>query len=373
MTDRIRTASAAVVLAAVALTAACSSQHPTSSSSKPPRPTAATSAPGPAPTTGSAITEAGTTVLLPLLQEWRASYATANPAVSLSIAGTDSASGITAVQAGTANFGTTDAFFPAPGTGPGLVSVPLAVSALMVSYNVPGVSGPLNLNGTILARIFTGQIKYWDDKFIAILNPYSSTLPHLPITVVRSSDSSGGTLMLTSYVHDQDPTEWPASNVGAMISWPAGPKAAAAPGTAGMIARCGAIKGCVTYLGSSYGGQAAAAGLGTAALLNKGNGYASPTGQAVSAALATFPAPSTAGVQPLIDTHAATGYPIISYVYAVAQRNQPTAAEAAAVRAFLAWAISAGNAPVFLRAVDFQPLPPGALPVARSQIAAIRS
>ena len=80
----------------------------------------------------------------------------------------------------------------------------------MVNYNVPGVKAPLNLNGTVLAQIYTGKITKWNDPAIAALNKGVS-LPATPIVTLHRADGSGSTFLFTSYLNAQDPSAWPAS------------------------------------------------------------------------------------------------------------------------------------------------------------------
>ncbi len=60
----------------------------------------------------------------------------------------------------------------------------------MVNYNIPGLKATLNLNGTIVAQIYTGKITNWNDPAIKALNPGVS-LPSLKIVTLHRADSSG--------------------------------------------------------------------------------------------------------------------------------------------------------------------------------------
>ncbi len=79
----------------------------------------------------------------------------------------------------------------------------------MVNYNVPGVKTPINLNGTVLAEIYTGKITTWNNSAIAALNP-GVTLPSLKIVTLHRADSSGSTFLFTSYLNATDPSVWPS-------------------------------------------------------------------------------------------------------------------------------------------------------------------
>ena len=212
------------------------------------------------------------------------------------------------------------------------------------------------MTGTVLAEIYTGKITKWDDPAIAKLNP-GVKLPAETIVTLHRADSSGSTFLFTSYLSAQDASGWPSADIGTTITWPSAPGALAETGSGGMLAACGTTKGCIAYLGISYLAKATAAGLGTASLGNKAGKFQQPTPAAMSAALASFPAPPASGAESLIDTSAPTGYPIINYEYAIVKKAQPSAAEASAVKAFLKWVVTTGDTATYLSAAGFQPLP----------------
>ena len=318
-----------------------------------------------------AISETGSTLLLPLVSAWQVAYGQRHSGVLITSSGTGSGTGIADAAAGTVTIGGSDAYLsPADRSQhPGLLNIPLAVAAIDVNYNLPGVKEPLNLNGTVLARIYAGTIRTWDDPAIAALNR-GIPLPGTKIVTLHRADSSGSTFLFTSYLNAQDRGGWAAARVGTSISWPALPGATAETGSGAMVKGCVAIKGCIAYIGISYQPQAASAGLGTASLANKGGQFEQPSTATINAALATFSGSTPAdGSQSLINGGA--GYPIINYEYAIVRSRQASPAGAAAVRAFLGWGITSGAGPRFLNLVSFVPLPPSVRSIARALIARI--
>jgi phosphate transport system substrate-binding protein len=311
--------------------------------------------------------------MFPLFGAWQTAYNTTVTTVTITTAGTGSGTGIADAGTGTVTIGASDAYLSAADMTqyPTLENIPLTVAALMVNYNLPGVKTPLKLNGTVLAQIYTGKIKTWNDPAIAKLNP-GVTLPSLKITALHRADSSGSTFLFTSYLNAQDPAAWPAADVNTTVSWPAGAKQAAETGSGGMVTGCQGIKGCIAYIGISYLAKTTAAGLGSASLANKAGKFTQATAKTVNAALASFSGSTPAsGSQSLINTSAAKGYPIINYEYAVVKKTQPSAPQAAALKAFLKWTLTTGAASTFLSAVGFEPLPSNVLTIAQKQIAAI--
>ncbi len=354
---------AAALVPLTVLAAACGSSTPSSSSSSPPTSSAATS---------GKITETGSTLLFPLFGYWQSGYKSVAPSVSMTLGATGSGTGIADAASGLVNIGASDAYLSSSDMAqyPGLEDIPLTVAALMVNYNVPGISKPLNLNGTVLAEIYTGKITSWNDAAIKALNPGVS-LPSLPIVTLHRADSSGSTFLFTSYLDAQDPSAWPSTNIGTTITWPKVSGQLAETGSGGMVSGCKATKGCIAYVGISYLAKTSAAGLGEAALANKAGKYTQPNSSTIAAALSSFGAPPSDGAMSLINTSAAGGYPIINYEYGIVKTTQPNATDASLIKAFLNWVVTTGNTSTYLSKVGFQPLPSAALSIAKSQISAI--
>jgi phosphate transport system substrate-binding protein len=357
---------AAALVPLTLLAAACSSSSTTPAASKS-SPAAASNA------TGKSISETGSTLLFPLFGTWQTAYSTADPSVTITSGATGSGTGIADASEGLVNIGASDAYLSASDLEkyPGLLNIPLAVASVQVYYNLPGIKS-LNLNGTVLAQIYTGKITTWNDPAIAKLNPGVS-LPSMKIVTLHRADSSGSTFLFTSYLSAQDPSAWPSSNVGTTITWPSAPGALAETGSGGMVTGCGGAKGCIAYIGISYLAKATAAGLAPAALANKGGKFVQDTTASVGAALASFPGAPASGAEPLINTSAATGYPIINYEYAIVKKTQPSAAEASAVKAFLSWILTSGDSTKNLSTVGFLALPSATQSTAQSLVSSIGS
>jgi phosphate transport system substrate-binding protein len=329
--------------------------------------------------TPTSLTETGSTLLFPLFGTWATAYQKqfvdndGNPIVTITTGGTGSGTGITDAATGTVNIGASDAYLSSANLAqyPGLLNIALAISAQQVNYNVPGVK-KLNLNGSVLAQIYTGKITNWNDPAIKKLNPGVS-LPNLKIITLHRAESSGDTFLFTSYMNAQDPSAWQASNVNTTVSWPHVPGALAETGNSGMIEGCAANKGCIAYIGISYLSKAEDAGLGTASLANKAGKFVQPTPAAIKAAAAaqTEKTPASQSLS-MIDGPAPDGYPIINYEYAIVQKNQSDAVKAEDIRAFLHWVVHTGqDQATYLDPVFFQKLPSSVVQQSDAQIAKI--
>ena len=363
------TAVAAVAVTAVVLAACGSSPGALSSDVLP----AAAAAASPAPASVSqTLEETGSSLMAPLFALWAPAYHARFSQVTLHTESSSSGEGISSAAAGKADIGASDAFL-SPATLAKysyLVNIPLAVAALMVVYNVPGISSSahLRLEGTVLARIFTGKITRWDDPAIAALNP-GAKLPGAAIVPVHRADSSGSTFLFTSYLNAQDPSGWNSSLIGTTVAWPRRPGALGVTGSDAIISSVKSAPGAIGYVGVSYLSQVTNATEGEAALGNSAGSFVLPTARAIQAALASFTNTPASETISLVNGSAAQAYPIVNYEYAVVNTSQPSATRAQDLRAFLTWAVTSGREQ--LGQVNFQPLPSSIVTLSDAQIAKI--
>jgi phosphate transport system substrate-binding protein len=355
---------AAALVSLTLLATACSS----STTSSTPKATALS-----ATDNGKEISETGSTILFPLFGSWQTAYSTANPSVTITSGATGSGVGIADAAEGLVDIGASDAPLSASDIAkyPGLLNIPLTVAAIMVNYNLPGVKS-LNLNGKVLAEIYTGKITTWNDPAIAALNP-GVTLPSKKIVTLHRADSSGATFQFTSYLNAQDPSLWPSTDIGTTITWPTVAGSLSETGNGGMVTGCGSTPDCIAYIGNSYEAKTNAAGLGQASVANKAGKYATATPAAIAAALASFPNVPATGAEQLVNTSAATGYPIINYEYAIVKKTQPSAAEASAIKAFLSWILTTGDTSKYLSATYGTAVPSSTQSVSQSLVSSIGS
>jgi len=303
-------------------------------------------------------------------------YQKAYPQIKITTAGTGSGTGISQAAAGAVQIGASDAYLSKTQVSkyPGLLNIPLAISAQQVNYNIPGLSQSthLKLNGSVLSQIYQGKITKWNDPAITKLNP-GVTLPAITIVPLHRSDGSGDTFLFTTYLSDQDASGWGASiSYGTTVSWPKVAGALAEEGNGGMVDGCKATPGCVAYIGISFLSKTNAAGLGEAQIANASGSYLLPDSSTISAEAASFTSQTPANESlSLINGPAAGGYPIINYEYAIVNTKQSSPATAQDVQAFLHWALTSGNAMSYLTQVKFQPLPASVVALSDAQIAKI--
>jgi phosphate transport system substrate-binding protein len=297
--------------------------------------------------------------------------------VTVSTAATGSGTGLADAANGTVAIGASDAYL-APSsltTTPTLLNIPLAISAQIAAYNIPGVTAHLVLSGKVLSNIYQGKVTNWNDPSIAALNP-GVTLPNLPIVTLHRSDGSGDTFLWSTFLSDADPSGW-GKTIGfnTTISWPNAPGALGENGNSGMLAGCKATTGCVAYVGISYLTQALQAGLGYAALVNGKGQTVLPTPTSIATEAAGFTKKTPAdGTISMEYGKVKGGYPIINYEYAIVNSSQSSSSTAKDIRSLLEWIVNLkdGNSPSYLNQVNFQPLPASIVSASLKQIKTIQ-
>jgi phosphate transport system substrate-binding protein len=310
----------------------------------------------------ASLTETGSTLLYPLWNIWVPAYQSRFAKVSITTAGTGSGTGISDAASGTVDIGSSDAYLSPSQTSadPTLENIPLAISAQVIAYHLPGVTAHLRLSGKVLSDIYQGKITHWSDPAITSANPGVS-LPNTPIVALHRSDSSGDTFLFTQYLSKQDSSGWGTKiSYNTTVPWPNVPDALAEQGNGGMVSGCKATPGCIAYVGISYLSQLLGDGLTYAELQNGKRNYVLPSASSIGAEANYYVKKTPAnGTISLINGPVAAGYPIINYEYAIVNTSQSTSSTAKAIRSLLEWAINPkdGNSPQYLSQVSFQPLP----------------
>jgi phosphate transport system substrate-binding protein len=321
------------------------------------------------------LNETGSSLLYPLFNsQWISAYKSVDPNVTINAASTGSGKGISEAVAGTVQIGASDAYMSNAlmSANPSMLNIPLAVSAQQVMYNIPGLGADkhLNLSGDVLAQIYMGEIKKWNDPKIAALNP-GVQLPNQPITAIRRSDASGDTFLFTQYLSDSN-SEWKSKyKYSTQISWPAiGNSLIGATGNAGVVTELAKTKYSIGYVGISWLDKATAKGLGYAALKNHDGKFVLPTKENIQAAAnaEADKVPSDERIS-LIDAPGANSYPIVNFEYAIVNSKQ-SGDMASALKKFLKWAIDpkGGNSAQYMDPVHFLPLPASVEPKSEAQI-----
>jgi len=303
---------------------------------------------------GVALTGAGATFPYPLYSKWFNEYAT-KTGVKINYQSIGSGGGIRQLSEQTVDFGATDAPMSdaelAKAKGGPVLHIPTALGAVVITYNLPGVTTPLSLTGDVVAAIYQGQITRWNDARIAALNS-GVALPATDILVVHRSDGSGTSYVFTDYLSSVSPAWAAKPGKGKEVQWPVGLGAKGNEGVAGQVRQS---PGAIGYVELAYATQNR---MSTARLRNANGEFVAPTIESVTAAAAGAASklPASTDYRVSIVNAPGTGvYPISSFTWIIVYQQQADAGKKQKLVDFLHWALTDGQA--MAAALDYAPLP----------------
>lgn len=296
------------------------------------------------------ISGAGATFPYPVYAKWAENYAKTT-GVRMNYQSIGSGGGIKQIKAKTVDFGASDApLEPEELDKAGLMQFPMVMGGVVPVVNIPGVKpGNLHLSGKVLAEIFMGDIKKWNDSRIAALNK-GLKLPSSTITVVHRSDGSGTTWIYTNYLSKVSSTWKDKVGNGKAVSWPAGVGGKGNEGVASYVRR---IKGSIGYVEYAYALQNK---MSYARLQNQAGNFVAPTSENFQAAAANADWSHAPGFyMVLTDEPGAKSWPITGATFILVYKTQDKPANGAAVLKFFDWAYHNGGA--MAQELDYVPMP----------------
>ncbi|QLE59010.1 phosphate ABC transporter substrate-binding protein PstS [Nostoc sp. TCL26-01] len=347
--QRIKNNRLSVAVSALALTmslAACGGQQAsndttTKDTSSGTAKDATASSPGKLDLGGNvSLTGAGASFPAPLYQSWFTDVNKKYPNLQVNYQSVGSGAGVEQFIKGTVDFGASDVAMkdeeitkvPAD---KGVILLPMTAGSIVLSYNLPEVTGELKLPRAVYTDILLGKIKTWNDKKITDANP-GVNLPNQPITVVYRSDGSGTTGVFTKHLSAISP-EWKSKvGDGKTVSWPVG---VGAKGNEGVTAQIQQTQGSIGYVEYGYAKQN---NLKFASLENKGGKFVVPTEESASKTLesVTLPADLRAFIS---DPEGADSYPIVTYTWLLTYKKYSDPAKAKAVEAIVEYGLTDGQ------------------------------
>ncbi|GIV53704.1 MAG: phosphate-binding protein [Candidatus Kapaibacterium sp.] len=265
-----------------------------------------------------------------------------------------SGGGIKQVIEGTVDFGASDGPMTdqqlaeaSAKRGSRVLHIPTTIGAVAIAYNL-SLPQPLKLNPAVLADIFLGVIKRWNDPRIAEINP-GVTLPDKPIVVVHRSDGSGTTAIFTDYLCKISGYWKRKYGQGTSVNWPKG--TLGAKGNEGVAGQIKQLPGSIGYIELAYAEQNK---LPYAAVQNYAGEYVLPTLAEVTRAAESAIGSIADDLRGSI-TQPGRGYPIAGLTWLLVLERQPDRAKGKALADFLRWALTEGQ--TYCAPLHYAPLP----------------
>lgn len=306
-----------------------------------------------APAAAQDLNGAGATFPFPIYDKWFKEYAQ-KTGVKINYQPIGSGGGVRQFIEGTVDFGASDA----PMTDEELsklkrpaVHIPTVLGADVITWNLPGVTQPLNFTGQLIADIYMGKVTKWNSAEIAALNK-GVKLPDRDIVVVHRSDGSGTTYIFTDYLTTVSPAWAAGPGRGKDVQWPVGLGGKGNDGVSGQVKQ---TPGAIGYVELAYARQNK---LPFGLVKNAAGAYVTPTIESIVAAAAASASKVAASPDLRVSFVNAPGkdsYPISSWTYILLYTNQTDPVKGKKVVDFLRWAIHDGQKDA--KSLDYGPLP----------------
>ena len=294
---------------------------------------------------------AGSTFVFPILEKWAAAYE-AKTGDKIRYESIGSGAGISQIKAATVDFGASDMPLRTEELEKrGLGQFPLVIGGVVPVVNIDGVGpGGIRFSGPMLADIFLGKIKNWNDPAIRALNP-DVNLPAAPISVIHRLDGSGTTFNWANYLSKVSP-EWKQQvGEGTSIEWPTG---AGGKGNEGVAAFVALAKNSIGYVEYAY---AIKNKLAYGLVQNRAGRFVRPGAEAFQAAAENA---NWAGAKDfflvMTDAPGENAYPITATAFIIMYKQPKDFGRAKRARDFFRWSLENGQPQA--AALDYVPLPP---------------
>ena len=277
------------------------------------------------------LTGAGATFPAPLYQKWFQSYEQQRPGAHFSYQAIGSVAGLAKLRERAVDFAASDI----PIADERFEKYPTVAGAVVPIYNIAGFNGDLRFPQQVLAEIYLGKIRKWNDPLLAKANPHVH-LPDAEIVPVHRNDGSGTTYVFTHYLAKISP-DW--TQQGDRIAWPSGQGAEGSEGVVEMVRQTPNSIGYVEFIYALH------SHLSYGAVRNHAGRYVAADLQSIGTAAAT------AGEDlSILDAPGEDAYPLAAFTYFLVPHDAGSA-----LRDFLVWMLDQGQkqAP----ALGYTPLP----------------
>jgi len=302
------------------------------------------------------LNASGSTFVQPFFTKAFYTYTSKNQGLQVNYQGVGSGAGITAFEAGTVNFAASDVPMGAsdlakvPASAGPVIQIPDTLGGVSISYNVPGVTKRLRLDGPTLAGIFDGSITTWNASQITALNP-GVTLPSNAIVPEVRADSSGTTYIFSDYLKSANPTTW-TLGTSKTVAWPS--VAVQSPKNSGVAASIKSTPYSIGYVELAYAIQN---NFTYASVKNAAGVFVTPN-LATVAADADQKTNVSATDFSIVNEPGAGSYPISGYSWAILLQKQTSATTGAQVVKVLDWTTHTGGGQDLAPGLSYVPLPP---------------
>ncbi len=293
------------------------------------------------------INGAGATFPYILYSKWFHEYAKINTAAKINYRSIGSGGGIRQLIKGTLDFGASDVPMKEQEIKKSrklILHIPTTLSAVILTYNLNNITKPLRLTSAVIAQIFDGRIKKWDNPQLTALNK-DIPLPSQDIVVVYRADGSGTTAVFTDYLAKTQ-KDWTVGH-GKSVNWPVGVGGKGNEGVLGLVQK---TPGALAYIGMGY---AMNQKLPMAYVKNGAGQFILPSASSVQEAAKDI-GPRQSYMKPIVNSQRKKAYPLSSLSYLLVYKEMEESVGSVITR-FIQWALTDGQK--FSSQLYYVPLP----------------
>lgn len=296
------------------------------------------------------VTGAGSTFIYPVLYKWATDY-DQKTGVKVNYQSIGSGAGMAQIKEGAVDFGATDVPLKSGDLLKlGLQQFPSVIGGVVPVINVDSIKpGTLKFSGPVLANIYLGNIKKWNDPALTALNP-DLKLPDSSINVVYRSEDSGTTFNWASYLSKVSP-EWQNKlGAGTSVKWPVGIGSKGSEGVASYVKK---MPNSIGYVEYAYIKQQ---NLNYGLLQNAAGNFVAPSTDSFQAAAATADWKNAKDFDlSMLNAPGEKAYPITAATFIVLYKQPKDADRQKTVQDFFRWTLENGQD--HARSLDFAPIP----------------
>jgi len=295
---------------------------------------------------------AGATFPYPIYSKWFNEYLHVDPSVHFNYQSIGSGGGIKQITEQTVDFGASDGpltdeqLKAAPGH---LMHFPTVMGAVVLTYNIAGVSAALKFTPEAIAGLYLGKITKWNDRALTAPNP-GIPLPDQDIVVAHRADGSGTTYIFTDYLSKVSP-EWAKKvGTGTSVNWPVGLGGKGNEGVTGLVKQ---TPNSIGYVELIY---ALSNQLPFGQVKNHAGTFVTPSLASVTAAAAGYATKMPSDFRVVItDAPGADAYPISGMTWLLVYQQQRDAEKGRKLTQFLDWMMHDGQR--YAESLDYAALP----------------
>jgi phosphate transport system substrate-binding protein len=286
------------------------------------------------------LVETGSSMPEPLYKNWIDEFHKQQPATEIRYMATGTAESARNILAGTGDFGGGDAPIPEAqlhSAGRSILELPALLIGIVVIYELPDVKGELKLTGPVLASIFLGKTKSWNDPAIAKLNP-DMNLPDLPIQVLHRNEGKGSNYVLSDYLAKVSPEFLATAGRGESPKWPVGQSFQR---SLDLVARLRGIPGAIGYTELNL---AAGSAVRMASIKNASGEFIKPSAKSIAAAASASGSKMSNDFRvSLTNAPGKESYPISSFTWLYVPAVAKDPGRGSAVASYLKWVYMTGQ------------------------------